>query len=176
MNNEELKLNMQAIRGGDRDAFEELFRGMQTPIFTVIFRITWDKPTSEEILQEVFVRLFLTPLEPSIKNPRAYIFQMARNLAIDGLRRKQTKHVSIYEYEAEDAVSQPMDDIAMRMDIDEALKKLPPQECQIVTLHIVGELKFREISEVLQVPLGTVLWKYQKAISKLQKMITGGPR
>ena len=171
MNNEELKLNMQAIRGGDRDAFEELYRGMQTPIFTVIFRITWDRPTSEDILQEVFVKLFLSPPEPSITNPRAYIFQMARNLAIDGLR-KQVQHISLDE--VEDTVGQPIDDFTMRMDIDDALRKLPPQECQIVTLHVIGELKFREISELLKIPLGTVLWQYQKAINKLQKMITGG--
>ena len=171
MNNEELKLNMQAIHGGDRDAFEELYKGMKTPIFTVIFRITWDRPTSEDILQEVFIKLFLSPPEPSIRNPRAYILQMARNLAIDGMR-KQAQHVSFGEIE--DTVGQPIDDIAMRMDIDDALKKLPPQECQIVTLHVIGELKFREISELLKIPLGTVLWQYQKAISKLQKMIIGG--
>jgi len=171
VNNEELKLKMQAIRGGDRDAFEELYRDMQTPIYTVIFRITWDKPTSEDILQEVFVKLFLSPPEPSVKNLRAYIFQIARNLAIDGVR-KETRHISLDE--AEDVIGHPMDDIATKMDVDDAFKKLPPQECQIVTMRVVGELKFREISEALKIPFGTVVWKYQKAIGKLQKMIAGG--
>jgi RNA polymerase sigma-70 factor (ECF subfamily) len=75
--------------------------------------------------------------------------------------------------EIADNVHQPLDDLALRMDIEDSMKSLPAQECQIVTLHVIGELKFREISEMMSIPLGTVLWKYQKAISKLQKTITG---
>jgi len=171
VNNDELRISIQAIRGGDKSAFEELYKDMQTPIYTIIYRITWDKTMSEDILQDVFVKLFLSPPEPSVKNPRAYIFRIARNLAIDGMR-KQTQHLSLDEIE--DTVSQPMEDIALRTDIDDALKKLPPQECQIVTMHVIGGLKFREISEVMKIPLGTAVWKYQKAIGKLQKLITGG--
>jgi RNA polymerase sigma-70 factor (ECF subfamily) len=60
------------------------------------------------------------------------------------------------------------------MDIDDALKTLPAQECQIVTLHIIGELKFREISEVMKIPLGTVYGRYKKAIGNLKKIFSGG--
>ena len=171
MNNDEIRKRLHRIHNGEKTAFEELYKGLQTPIFTIIFRITWDKSLSEDMLQEVFVKLFLSPPEPSVKNPRAYIFQIARNLAIDSMR-KQIPHISLDEIE--DTVSQPTDDAELRMDIDDALKKLPLQECQIVTMHVVGELKFREISAMVKLPLGTVFWKYQKAIGKLQKMITGG--
>ena len=171
MNNEEIKIKFQAVRNGDKNAFEELYKGLQTPVYTIIYRITWDKSFSEDILQEVFVKLFLSPPESSVKNPRAYIFQTARNLAIDSVRKK-TQDVSLDEIE--NTVHQPFDDLSLRMDIDDALKKLQPQECQIVTMHVIGELKFREISDILKTPLGTVIWKYHKAIGKLQKMITGG--
>ena len=96
---------------------------------------------------------------------------MAHNLAINGMKN-QARHISLDEIS--DTVQQPADDFSLRMDMDDALKTLPAQECQIVTLHIIGELKFREISEIVQIPLGTVLWKYQKAIGKLQKIISGG--
>ena len=66
-----------------------------------------------------------------------------------------------------------MDDLSQKMDIEKAMKSLPAQENQIVSLHIIGELKFREISEIMNIPLGTVIWKYQKAISKLQKILGG---
>lgn len=171
MNNDDLAQKFIAIRNGDKAAFEELYKDMQTPLFTIIYRITWNKTMSEDILQEAFLKLFLSPLEPSISNPRAYIFRIARNLAIDSMR-KQPQAVSLDEIA--DTVTQPSDDLSLRMDVDDALKSLPAQECEIVTLHVIGELKFREISELLQTPLGTVLWKYQKAIGKLQKMIAGG--
>jgi len=171
VNNAELACKFNSIRDGDKTAFEELYNDMKTPVYTVIFRITRDEALSEDILQEVFVKLFVSPLEPSVKNLRAYIFQMAHNLALAGLKG-QARHIPLDEIS--NAAYQPLDDVSLRLDVDDALKTLPMQECQIVTLHIIGELKFREIAEILQIPLGTALWKYQKAIGKLQKYISGG--
>ena len=170
MNNEQLTHALNAIRGGDKAAFEALYKDMRTPVYTVLFRITWDKPTAEDLLQEVFIKLYCSPPKLSIKNPRAYIFRMARNLAIDNAR-KSTKHTSLDD--AENAAHQPLDDIPLRTDIENALRALPMLDCQIVTLHITGGLKFREISDMTELPLGTVLWRYQKAIGKLQKTIGG---
>lgn len=171
MNNTELTKKLNAIRNGDKVAFEELYIDLKTPIYTIISRITWDTSMSEDIMQEVFIKLYQSPPEPSVKNPRAYIFQIARNLAIDSMR-KQPQHISLED--VSDITHQPLNDFSLRMDIDNALKTLPVQECQIVTLHSIGELTFREISEVMKIPLGTALWKYQKAISKLQKYFAGG--
>ena len=170
MNNNELAQKLNAIRNGDKIAFEELYNDLRTPIFTIINRITWDRAISEDILQEVFIKLFLATPDP-LKNPRAYIFQMARNLAIDSVR-KQTQNISLDVIS--ETVHHPLDDFTLRLDIDDTLKRLSAQECEIVTLHVIGSLTFREIAEVVKIPSGTAKWKYQKAISKLQKMITGG--
>lgn len=48
---------------------------------------------------------------------------------------------------------------------------LTPEEFQIVMMHVVGEYKHREISETLNIPLGTVTWKYNEAIKKLKKVL-----
>jgi len=171
VNNAELACAFNSIRGGGKAAFEALYNDMKTPVYTVIFRITRDEALSEDILQEVFVKLYTSPLGPSVKNPRAYVFQMARNLAIDGTK-KQTRHVSLDD--VSNSLYQPMDDFSLRMDMEDALKSLPAPDCEIVTLHIIGELKFREIAEIMGIPLGTALWKYRRATGKLQKIISGG--
>ena len=170
MNNDELAQYLDAIRNGDRIAFEKLYHDLRTPIFTIINRITWDRAISEDILQEFFVKLFLSP-PANLKNPRAYIFQIARNLAIDSLR-KQNPDVSLDEIP--ETMHRPLDDFQLQMDIDDALKSIPTQECEIVTLHVIGGLTFREIADVTGIPSGTAKWKYQKAIKKLQKIISGG--
>jgi RNA polymerase sigma-70 factor (ECF subfamily) len=122
-------------------------------------------------MQEVFLKLYQSPPEPHIKNLRAYIFQMARNLAIDSTRKQ---HPDISLDEIADTTHRPFDDLSLRMDIEDALKNLSAQECQIVTLHVIGELKFREISVIMQIPLGTVYERYKKAIGNLKKTISGG--
>ena len=157
------------MQNGDKIAFEEIYEQLKTPIYTIILRITQDNALSEDILQEVFLKLYRSPLKPQIENPRAYLFQMARNLAIDNVRKQQPRFADLESIE--NLAYLPTDDFSLRMDIDHAMKRLPLQERQIVSLHINGELKFREIANMMDIPLGTVLWKYQKAIKWLRSKL-----
>jgi len=164
---DELQKLLSAIRDGDRIAFEKLYETLKRPLFTIVLRITRDKALSEDILQEIFIKLYLSPPESSV-NPRAYICQMARNLAIDSVRQRKP---SVDFEEAENLLYHPIDDLSLKMDAENAILALPDRERQIVTLHINGELKFREVADILSVPLGTVLWAYQKAIKQLRNTL-----
>ena len=55
------------------------------------------------------------------------------------------------------------------MTIKQALDMLKPSERQIVSLKILGELTFKEIAQCMEIPMGTVTWKYQNAIKKLRR-------
>ncbi len=171
MNNEELQKKLVALCNGDKTAVEEIYKHLKRPMYTIILSITQDKASSEDILQEVFVKLYQSPPKPPIKNPRAYIFQMARNLAIDSVK-KRPQYADLES--VENLVYLPADDFSMKMDIDQAMRNLPLQECQIVSFHVNGELKFREIADMMDIPLGTVFWKYQKAIKRLRTILSGG--
>jgi len=155
------------IRNGDKTAFETLYESYKTPLFTIIYRITRNFEVSEDILQEMFIKIYTYPPEP-LKNPRAYLFKMAHNIAIDNLR-KQKEKIDLTEAENQAPLSQP--DYSIKIDIENALATLPDRDCQIVTLHINGDLKFREIAEILKLPLGTVLWAYQKSIKQLRTLL-----
>ena len=50
------------------------------------------------------------------------------------------------------------------------MKSLNPDEREIVIMHVFWGYKHREISKILDIPLGTVTWKYQKALQKLEKI------
>ena len=163
----ELKNLLAAVKDGDKDAFEALYESLKTPLFTIILRITHDTSLSEDILQEVFLKLHLAP-PVSSANPRAYISRMARNLAIDIVRKQKP---SIGLEEAESYLYHPAPDLSLKMDVESAILALPDRERQIVTLHINGELKFREVADILEIPLGTVLWAYRKAIKQLQNTL-----
>ena len=155
------------VRSGDRKAFEALYESLKTPLFTIILRITRDKALSEDILQEVFLKLYLSPPDPSV-NPRAYICRMARNLAVDSVRQHRP---TVDLEEAENYLCHPVYNLAQKMDIEDALLALPDRERQIVTLHINGGLKFREVAGILSIPLGTALWAYRKAIKQLRNTL-----
>ena len=167
MTDNELCAKLDAVREGDMTAFEEIYNDLKVPVMTVAARITGDRHAAEDILQEVFVKLYKAPPDPQIKKPRAYIFRMARNLAIDGIRQRQP--LSLEDYE--DTLQSNDPDPAGRLDIEEAMKALPSEQRQVVSLHLNGGLKFREIAGVTDTPLGTVLWRYQKAIKRLQSLL-----
>lgn len=159
-----------ALRSGDHAAFEEIYEYLKTPMYTIILCITQDHTLSEDILQEVFLKLYQSPPKPPIENPRAYLFQTARNLAIDNVRTQSR----LTDLEGMEHLTYLPADDALRMDVDRTINALPLQERQIVSLHINGELTFREIAGMLDLPLGTVLWKYQKAIKWLRSHLSGG--
>ena len=170
MTNDELRMQIQAVSSGDRTAFEEIYKELSKPMYTIILRITQEQSLSEDILQEIFVKLFQSP-PVTAKNPRAYIFRMARNLAIDGIR-KRPQFANLDDLE--NLVYSPDNDISERMAVEDALKSLPLLECEIVSLHINGNLTFKEISRILKIPIGTVLWRYHKAIKQLRFYLIGG--
>lgn len=167
MTDNELSVRLDAVRKGDMTAFEEIYSDLKTPVMTVAMRITGDRHAAEDILQEVFVKLYQSPPAPQIKKPRAYIFRMARNLAIDGIRGQQPLSLE----DCGDTLRSKDPDPAGRLDIEAAMAALPLEQRQVVSLHLNGGLKFREIAQVTDTPLGTVLWRYRKAIKRLQDLL-----
>ena len=171
MNKETLKGQINALHSGDETAFTAIYQELKTPVYTIIFRILYDRALTEDVMQDVFLKLFRSPPDFHVKHPRAWIFQMARNLAID-TKRKRT--LSAMPEEMEDPALSVADLVSTRIDIEEAIQKLSDDAIEIVTLHLSADLKFKEIAEILKMPIGTVIWKYQKAISGLRSQLSGG--
>lgn len=169
MTNEELCQRLSAVSRGDKGAFEEIYSEIRIPAFTVAYRITQDRQMAEDILQDFFVRLYRNPPQPPLKNARAYLMRAVHNLTVDALR-KNPRNADIAEYENISAENEGTDE---RLDINSALNGLFEDERRVVVLHVNGGLKFREIAEMTGIPLGTVLWKYRRAIGKLRDILNG---
>jgi len=163
MTDGELRTALADLRAGDREAFERLYAGMSTPVYTVLLRMTGGRQTAEDLLQETFLRLYRDPPGPEVRSPRAWIFKMARNLALDELRAERPA-------EPLDALERPApaDDPETRLDVAAALARLGPEDRQLVTLRLNGGLKFRELAQVLDLPLGTALGRYYAAVGRLR--------
>lgn len=168
LNNTDLKMYFLSLKKGNTAAFEIIYNEMKIPVYTVIFRTVNNKDIAEEILQDVFVRLYFNPPDDSVKNIRAWIFTVAHNLSVDVLRREIKKN---YVEKAEPCNSS-FDEIIF--DIPDALNLLEKSDRMIVVYHINADLKFKEIAKILKMPTGSVLWRYYKAIDKMKKYLTGG--
>lgn len=173
MTNNELSNRLSELKNGDKTAFEEIYRDISACAYTVAYRITGDRHLSEDILQDFFVKLYKNPPAEKLENPKAYLMRMVHNITVDYLK-KQVPDSDISDNEA--VVLGQTEQSDEKMDIACALKRLDSDERKIVTLHLNAGFKFREISGIISMPLGTVLWKYRRAIGKLRNYLNGGEK
>ena len=94
-----------------------------------------------------------------------------QNLALDELRKR--KHEESVDFDDE---RQTIGSYSLPEDLDTptirlANEILPPDEMEIVLLFAIGDYKHREIAQILDMPIGTVTWKYQNALTRLRKAI-----
>lgn len=168
MTDNELREQLSRLKKGDKNALSEIYDGLSPAIFTVALRITHDRALAEDAVQELFVKLIKSPPAEDLGKPRAYIFKAARNAALDILR-KNPAHDDIEKH-----CDIPAPKNTEYSDVTEALYSLPEQQRSIVVMHINAGLKFREIAEITGIPLGTVLWRYRKAIAAMKEALNGG--
>lgn len=170
MTEETLRGLFDRVAAGDREAFGCVYRELKQPVYTICRRILHSPEAAEDITHDLFVKLFTAPPDVSVRNIRAWIFQMARNLAIDALR-KQSKMTG---GEGETADADQSERIHWRLDLENALGRLPRSEREILTLRLNGELNFREIARIVDLSLPAVYRKYRKALKRLQSELNGG--
>ena len=170
MNDINLRELFRRVENGDREAFETIYRELSTPICTICYRITQSREAAEDIAHDVFMKLYSAPPDPSVGNLRAWIFQMARNLSIDALRKNARSAGPEEPAHTGDDFAR----IQARMDLESAFRKLAPEEREILTLYLNADLKFQEISRILGLSLAATYRKYRKALKKIQTELNGG--
>lgn len=91
MTNEEMTRLLPLVRTGDERACEQLWHGLRIPVYTVAVRILDDRYLAEDVTQEVFVRLFRTPPGEEVHSPRAWVFAVTHNTALNMLKSRRVR-------------------------------------------------------------------------------------
>ena len=158
------------VQHGDKDAFTRLYHDLKQPVFTIIYRIVQNRATAEDLTQDIFVKLFVSPPDSTIKNPRAWIFQIAHNLAIDALRKTVPANIDDVVLASEEHV----DSIVAKTDLEQAIATLSPTEREILSQRLNAELGFQDIARITGHSLSAVYRSYRKALKTLQNLLNGG--
>ena len=158
------------IATGDMDALRCLYDAVGDQIYGFALSLVRHPQDAEDVLQETFVRIHACAgqYRPQGK-PLAWIFTIARHLALDKQRRQsRTQSLSMLE----DVVD--LGNIAEtehRLLLDSLLNHLSEEDRQILILHAVVGMKHREIAAVMERPLNTVLSRYRRALNRLQSIV-----
>ncbi|MBQ7965814.1 MAG: sigma-70 family RNA polymerase sigma factor [Ruminococcus sp.] len=170
MDDKMLRNLFNRIGNKDKNAFSIVYNDLKVPVFTVIFRIVNSKEVAEDITQDVFVKLFVSPPDLSVKKLRAWIFTVSRNSAIDYLRKNKVLHNEEITLSAHNVENEVLN----RLDIEQAFQTLDTTEREIVTLHLNAGLSFKQIASITQLSLPSTYRRYKKALNKLKVILSGG--
>lgn len=158
----------------DMEAFSELYQRTKPAVYALALSMTGSAQDAEELTHDAYLKIWDNARSyRSQGSPMAWVLTVARNLCLMSLRRRRrVGELSEEEWDAipADANSVTPED---RQVLQEALGTLDPQARRIVLLHAVSGLKHRQIAVLLELPLGTVLSKYRRAITKLQENLKG---
>jgi len=172
LSDEEL-LNRVGI--GDSEAFRQLYHNTDRTVYSFILSILKNPQDAEEVMQETYLKIWTSAASyHSQGKPLAWIFTIARNLCYMKFRdQKRQADMGLDELNGEETgeVCLPLENLADAMVLRSALEVLKEDERQIVLLHASAGLKHREIAADLQMPLATVLSKYNRAIKKLKQYL-----
>ena len=166
--------HLQLVAEGRLDALERLYSELHVSIYAFVLSIVCNRQLAEDIMQETFVQVYKKAhLYRTGTNPRGWIFTVARNLAYDALRQKNRVVLAFNEQLECLEATGPEEEVVEHVDFRRRLMNLPDQERQIIILKLVNQFTHSEISQILNIPEGTVKWKYRKALNQLKQEIGG---
>jgi RNA polymerase sigma-70 factor (ECF subfamily) len=168
---------------GEGAAWERVVRDQTRRLYNLCYRFTGRREEAEDLTQEVFLRVFrtLNSYDPGQGSLGVWMHRVARNLLIDHYRatRKQRLAVSLDDAlprleQKESGAPRPDRALAQRevsAAVQLALTRLSPDLREAVILRDLQGLEYREISQVLEIPEGTVKSRINRGRAELGKLI-----
>ena len=172
---------------GNKKALEFLIGKYLNPVYTFIYRYFNNQSEAEDAVQEAFLKVWKNIRKFNTdKSFKTWLFTIAKNTALDLLKKK--KNLNFSDFDDEDEVNKLEEKITdtnplpieklkaaeSKKQIQELLQKLPIKYCSLLTLYFNNDFSLQQISEILGEPLNTIKSRYQRAIKLLQQMFKEG--
>ena len=160
---------MTGLKDNAEGALEYIYEHARKTVFYCAYFVLHDKGLAEDIMQETFIKVKQhAGSYCKGSKPMAWITTIARNLALNELNKR--KRESSTDFNDNEFGNYEISD--NNLILEQAFKCLNEVERQIVILHVLGGMKHRETADMLDMPLGTVLYKYSFALKKLKQAIS----
>ncbi|MFD4314877.1 sigma-70 family RNA polymerase sigma factor [Streptomyces sp. NPDC058548] len=173
---------MGRVALGDQQAFTAVFEAVSGPVLGLVRTVLRDPAQSEEVAQEVLVEVWRTAAryEPARGSVLAWVLTLAHRRAVDRVRSEQAasnreKRVALLEQTAAyDEVVEQVEGRLEREQVRRCLRGLTELQRQSVTLAYYRGLTYRQVAELLAVPLGTVKARMRDGLIRLRDCLGVG--
>ena len=165
---------IQRTAGGDRSAFDDLYRRYARPVFGLALRRLGDRGRAEDAVQETFASIWRSAgsYKPDRGPGAPWLYAVARNAIVDRARSRTEVPAEIPDGPARepgppDTAEQGW--VAWR--VHRALEELPDREREVIALAYWSGLSQSEVAEFLDLPLGTVKTRTRSALAHLADLL-----
>ncbi|MGE0041797.1 MAG: RNA polymerase sigma factor [Vicinamibacterales bacterium] len=176
---------IERCRRGDDWAFRELVDQHKGLVFALVSRSVTDTARAEELAQEVFLRVHrgLAYFRGEARLS-TWIYRIVSNVVAEEGKRRRPVVLSLDERLEDDRPRVPepgrpdraFGDMELRDRLEKAIRTLPAREQVLVNGHYLQGLKYEELAEALDLPLGTVKTHLFRAKRRLRDLLTGDTR
>ena len=171
MKKQDLRIIFQDLQQGDSNKLNNLYNEYNRLIYGIAFSILKNKEDSEDIVQIVFMKIFqMDKSKLPTNNEASWLYSLTKNETLNYLRKKKQELNldEIYYISEED---KELNKIIDNDSYNRLIAKLDKQGQEIVSLKILSNMSFREISLLLSIPMGTVQWKYYTSLYTLRLLL-----
>ncbi|PYU89271.1 MAG: hypothetical protein DMG08_22085 [Acidobacteria bacterium] len=175
---------MTQVQQGDMSAYQELIRRYQKKVYRVISSYHRDPADAMEVLQDTFLKVYTSRSTWERRTSfAAWLYRIAINASIDRYRRRSKGRTSSLDQVPESQVQRsphlarprsPIEGLRQeerRRVLENAIRRLPERQREILSLRYFGEMQLEEIAQALGCPLGTVKSNLHKAVAGLKALL-----
>lgn len=167
---------MSLVQGGNSDAFAVLYDRHGRSAYSLAYRMMGERQAAEDLVQDVFLRLWRSTASYRADrgSVRTWILTIVHNRGVDQLRSLSSRRRTQDKVEASAETSQPSEAFtetwrnSQKYEVREALKTLPPEQLKILEMAYFSGYTHIEISEMTDLPLGTVKGRMRLGLKKIK--------
>ena len=163
---------LRKAQRGDERAFSIILRAYETPVYNYVLRLVGDRSLSEDLTQEVFLRVFQGLPKFSLRSKfTTWLFQVTKNRVLDELRaveRRPRAVVALEDIPPLEVTDAPMERLEAIDAVWRAVDDLNVDLKMALLLRDVVGMSYTEIADALEVTLATVKWRIYKAREDVQ--------
>lgn len=176
---------IKQVLKGDQNAYADIVNLYQHKLYQVCYRMLSNKQEAEDITQEAFIRAYINLHSYDQKRKfSTWLYRIATNLCIDRIRKKKpdyyldaevagTEGLNMYSQIAADEQlpEEAVEQMELQDRIQYEISRLPDKYRSVIVLKYIEELSLQEISEILDMPLGTVKTRIHRGREALRKQL-----
>ena len=168
----ELKRLFIELKHNKENGFKDLYTKYGKLVYSISFSILKNNTDAEDVCQIVFTKIYNVENDKLPTKKESYwLYTLTKNESISFLRKKHN------DIDLEEIYNIGTDDYEINylLDKDEynkLISKLSEKEKQVISLKILGNLTFKEISRLIDEPISTVKWRYYKGTSEVKLLLS----